>query len=76
MISASAPPNSAGPAIALSGIVGDKGEKLALDEVIVAQAQQADAVQKDMPFREAFRVYWRGILWSMLLSVALIMEGK
>ena len=26
--------------------------------------------------RQAIRIYWRGILWSMMLSVALIMEGE
>jgi len=47
-----------------------------IDQDLVAHAQAAAEAEKAMPMRQAIRIYWRGILWSMMLSVALIMEGE
>ena len=46
-----------------------------MTEVLIAKAQAAGEAEKAMPWKQAVRIYWRGGLFSMGLSVALIMEG-
>ena len=43
-----------------------------MSDELVAQAQTAAEIEKSMPFRQAIRTFWRGGLWSMGLSVALM----
>lgn len=50
-------------------------EATGMDPYLIAQAQEAAEREKRMPFKEAFPIYWRGILWSVALSLALVMEG-
>jgi len=46
-----------------------------MNDVLIAQAQAAGEAEKAMPWKQAVSIYWRGGLWSMGLSVALVMEG-
>lgn len=46
-----------------------------MNEDLIAMAQRAAEMEKAMPFKEALRIFWRGGLWSMGLSLALVMEG-
>lgn len=38
-------------------------------------AEHAAEVEKDMSIRETFGIYKKAVVWSMILSTALIMEG-
>lgn len=51
------------------------GAHTGMSDVLIAKAQAAIEAEKAMPWKQAVRIYWRGGLWSMGLSVALIMEG-
>lgn len=42
---------------------------------VLADAQKADEVEHTISLKDAFRVHKKAIMWSMLLSSALIMEG-
>ena len=57
------------PAAEHSNIITD------MDDDLVVMAHQAAEREKAMPFKEALRVFWPGALWSMCLSLALVMEG-
>jgi len=57
------------PAAEHSNIITD------MDDDLVVMAHQAAEREKAMPFKEAMRVFWPGALWSMCLSLALVMEG-
>lgn len=46
-----------------------------MTDQLVAKAHAAAEAEKVMPWRQAVSIYWRGGLWSMGLSVALVMEG-
>ena len=46
-----------------------------MTDLLIIQAQAAGEAEKVMPWRQAVAIYWRGGLWSMGLSIALIMEG-
>lgn len=46
-----------------------------MSDDLIAMAQRAAEVEKAMPFKEAIKIFWRGGLWSMGLSLALVMEG-
>lgn len=46
-----------------------------MSDDLIAMAQRAAEVEKAMPFKEALKIFWRGGLWSMGLSLALVMEG-
>jgi SP family general alpha glucoside:H+ symporter-like MFS transporter len=52
----------------LSGVTG-------MDQERVVHAFEAAEVEKAMPFRQAVSTFWRGGLFSMVLSLALVMEG-
>lgn len=51
------------------------GVRTGMTDIMIAKAQAAAETEKAMPFRQALRIFWRGGMWSMMLSVALIMEG-
>ncbi|KAJ7624619.1 maltose permease [Roridomyces roridus] len=42
---------------------------------VVKDAARADAAEHTMSIREAFRIHKKAVLWSVLLSAALVMEG-
>lgn len=42
---------------------------------IALDAAKADAAEHTISVREAFRQHRKAVLWSMALSVALVMEG-
>ncbi|KAI9635685.1 trehalose transport-related protein [Dioszegia hungarica] len=46
-----------------------------MTDILIAKAQTAAEEEKAMPWKQAVRTFWRGGLFSMGLSVALIMEG-
>jgi hypothetical protein len=46
-----------------------------MDDDLVAMAHQAAEREKAMPFKEALKIFWPGAMWSMCLSLALVMEG-
>ena len=46
-----------------------------MDDTLVIQAQRMAEVEKNMPLKQAVRKFWKGGLWSMTLSLALVMEG-
>lgn len=41
-------------------------------EALIARAQAAAEAEKNMSFKQAVKLYWRGGLWSMGLSIALV----
>jgi hypothetical protein len=46
-----------------------------MDDDLITLAHQAAEREKAMPFREALKIFWPGAMWSMCLSLALVMEG-
>ncbi|ORX36725.1 trehalose transport-related protein [Kockovaella imperatae] len=46
-----------------------------VDPYLLAEGFQLIGAEKQAHFRQAFRQHWRAVLWSMGLSVALIMDG-
>lgn len=42
---------------------------------LVKGAAAADKSEHEMTLRQAFRVHKKAVMWSMILSAALIMEG-
>lgn len=44
-------------------------------QTLVNEANEANERERSMTLREAFRVYPKAIMWSVILSSALIMEG-
>jgi hypothetical protein len=46
-----------------------------MDDDLVAMAHQAAEREKAMPFKQALKLFWPGAIWSMCLSLALVMEG-
>lgn len=46
-----------------------------MDDDLVNMAHQAAEREKAMPFKEALKLFWPGAIWSMCLSLALVMEG-
>ena len=46
-----------------------------MDDDLVTMAHQAAEREKAMPFKAALKLFWPGALWSMCLSLALVMEG-
>jgi len=46
-----------------------------MDDDLVSMAHQAAEREKAMPFKEALKLFWPGAIWSMCLSLALVMEG-
>lgn len=58
------------------GAVADVvGAHTGMTDILIAKAQTAAEEEKAMPWKQAVRTFWRGGLFSMGLSVALIMEG-
>ena len=46
-----------------------------VDPILLAEGIQLIRAEKEVSFRQAVKYHWRAILWSMCLSVALIMDG-
>ena len=46
-----------------------------MDDDLVNMAHEAAEREKAMPFKEALKLFWPGAIWSMCLSLALVMEG-
>jgi hypothetical protein len=46
-----------------------------MDEDLIAMAHEAAEREKAMPFKQAIKIFWPGAMWSMCLSLALVMEG-
>ena len=42
---------------------------------LIAQAQAADAADRDLTIWEALKKYKKAVFWSTMLSTALVMEG-
>jgi SP family general alpha glucoside:H+ symporter-like MFS transporter len=53
----------------------DNTQPHGMDQARVVHAFEAAEVEKAMPFRQAVSTFWRGGLFSMVLSLALVMEG-
>jgi hypothetical protein len=45
------------------------------DPILVEQGLELIRQEKEMSFRQAIRHHWRALLWSMTLSMALVMDG-
>jgi hypothetical protein len=45
------------------------------DPVLVEQGLELIRQEKEMSFRQAIRHHWKALLWSMTLSIALVMDG-
>jgi hypothetical protein len=43
---------------------------------LIEAAVAANDVESQLPKKELFKKYWPGVVFSMLLSLALVMEGK
>jgi SP family general alpha glucoside:H+ symporter-like MFS transporter len=41
----------------------------------IANAETANAKEHEITVKQAVRLYWKAILWSALMSTALVMEG-
>jgi hypothetical protein len=67
-------PNHHDENVEKAGVEGAIGahEATGMSEALLVKAQTAAEVEKSMSFRQAFKVFWRGGLWSMGLSVALM----
>jgi hypothetical protein len=46
-----------------------------IDPVLLAEGFELIRAEKADTFGHAFKNHWRAVLWSMVLSVALIMDG-
>jgi len=42
---------------------------------LIAQAQEADNLDKQLTIKEALKKYKKAVFWAMILSTSLIMEG-
>lgn len=58
------------------GLTGAQIQLSDADPVLLAEGMQLIREEKAMSFREAMRHHWRGCLWSITLSLALVMDGK
>lgn len=57
-------------------IAGKHAEQLFYaDPTLVQSALSAAAAEKELGFKKTFRLYYKAALWSMALSLALVMEG-
>lgn len=59
--------------------VGLTPEQIALtnaDPDLLARGLQLIQREKKVSFREAFRAHWRAVFWSVILSLALVMDGE
>ncbi len=48
----------------------------AFDPLLLAEGIEIIRTEKNLTFRQAIRFHWRAILWSMFLSLALVMDGS
>lgn len=46
-----------------------------VDPALLAQGLDLIRLEKEMTFRQAMRLHWRAVVWSMVLSMALVMDG-
>jgi SP family general alpha glucoside:H+ symporter-like MFS transporter len=46
-----------------------------VDPTLLAVGFELIREEKDSTFRQALKDHWRAMLWSMFLSVALVMDG-
>lgn len=46
-----------------------------VDPLLLAEGLELVLAEKEMTFKQAFRYHWRAIVWSMVLSMALVMDG-
>lgn len=46
-----------------------------IDPVLLAEGVEVIRQEKNETIREAFKYHWRAILWSVTLSLALVMDG-
>jgi SP family general alpha glucoside:H+ symporter-like MFS transporter len=56
-------------------VVADDGVNERMDQEILREAATADAAEHKMTVADGWRTHKKAIMWSMLLSGALIMEG-
>ena len=42
---------------------------------LIHQAQESDAVDRELTIKQALKKYKKAVFWAMLLSTSLIMEG-
>jgi len=47
-----------------------------VDPVLLAEGLEIIRHEKNETVGEAFKYHWRAILWSVTLSLALVMDGK
>lgn len=50
-------------------------EHSTVDPLLLAEGLELIAQEKSAHFRYAFRHHWRAVLWSALLSMALVMDS-
>ena len=46
-----------------------------VDPVLLEQGLELIRLEKEMSFRQAIRLHWRAVVWSCILSLALVMDG-
>lgn len=46
-----------------------------LKSVFMENAETANAKEHELTVKQAFKLYWKAILWSALMSTALVIEG-
>lgn len=51
------------------------GHQSSVDPALLADGFELVAKEKSANFREAIRHHWRAVLWSALLSLALVMDS-
>ena len=58
------------------GLTGAQIENVdSTDPVLLADGMELIREEKSMPFGKAMKHHWRGVAWSMALSLALVMDG-
>jgi len=56
--------------------VNPKGHVVSdIDPDLLAQGLELIQAEKSMPLRDSMRYHWRALLWGMVLSLALVMDG-
>lgn len=46
-----------------------------IDPILLAEGYDLILKEKEFTFMQALRHHWRALLWSMFLSMALVMDG-
>ena len=59
----------------LGNASSENGVGIAVWDGTVSDARQATNVEHELNFIEAVRLYWKAVIWSLIISFSIIMEG-